>query len=110
MTLYTSVSSALPVLTNVIMGMHNGIPYHLDLTQQNEETNKIVSDFISIVGKNIYVTIENYPGDLIFESDIVIPEETTLERITIDYAVLSESDQAKVTNYYNLAIASIPTM
>lgn len=105
MTLYNSVSSSLPANTYCIMGNTLDYSYFIDLSVASIEDQQIVTDYINVIGKHSSANIENYPIDKFFEINIIITEETDLEIVTIDYASLTENDQAKV----NLFIAYIET-
>lgn len=105
MTLYNSVSSSLPATTYCIMGNTLDYSYFIDLSVASVEDKQIVTDYINIIGKHSSANIENYPADKFFEINIVMPEETDSEIVTIDYASLTEGDQSKV----NLFIAYIET-
>ena len=96
MTLYNSVSSSLPASTYCIMGNTLDYSYFIDLSKASVEDQKIVTDYINIIGKHVSANIEDYSREQFLEINIVIPEETDSEIITIDYPSLTISDQAKV--------------
>jgi hypothetical protein len=108
MILNCSVSSAAPATTNVIMGYYGINNYYLDLTTTSTEDKKIVTDFLSVIGKHIYVDILNVPISDYVDTTVIIPEAADLESTEIDYNTLTVDKKTKIDLYISL-IQSIST-
>ncbi len=106
MTLYCSVSSAAPAETHVTMGYYDEKNFYLDLTTATTAQKKIVTDFLAVIGKHITVQVDNAPGNVMFENTIVIPGETDLDIVTVDYINITQSEKTKVDAYIAL-VASL---
>jgi hypothetical protein len=106
-TLYCAVSSSAPATTNVVMGFVGVNDYNIDLTTAPEETVKIVNDFISVIGKHVLVDVLDCNVTDIFEINIIIPGETDLEQITIEYPSLTAAKKKKVDAMINLVLSTI---
>lgn len=106
MTLNCSVSSSTPATTNVVMGFVGNNNFYLDLNTASESDKKTVNDFIGVIGNHLSVNILDYDFLYYFEANIVVPEETDLEEITIEFPSLTSSKKNKVTSFVNL-MASI---
>lgn len=102
MTLNCSVSSSAPATTNVVMGFVGTSNIYLDLDTASVADKKIVNDFIEVIGNHLTVNVLNYNGLDYFEANIVVPGETDLESIDIEYSTLSDSDKNKVEEFINL--------
>ena len=102
MTLYCSVSSAAPADTNVIMGYYDNKNYYLDLSTAAVEQRNIVEDYLLVIGNHITVNVENVPGNIVFESNIIISGEADLDIVTVDYNNLTQDEKNKVTAYVAL--------
>jgi len=102
MTLNCSVSSAAPATTNVIMGYYDINSYYLDLTTASTEDKKIVTDFLTVIGKHITVNLLNAPISDTVETTVIIPGVADLESIEIDYETLTAAKKTKVDVYISL--------
>lgn len=102
MTLNCSVSSSAPATTNVVMGYVGQNSYYLDLSTASAEDVKVVTNFLQVSGKHINVDVENYNIDSTFEANIIVPEECTLETITIDFESLNQSNKDAINGFVNL--------
>jgi hypothetical protein len=109
MTLNCSVSSSAPAITNVIMGYVNNVNYYLDLETASAADKKIVTDFLIVIGKHVNVDILDYTEEIQFETNIIIPEETDLEEITIEYSSLTSTKKTKVNNFVTLVKSLVST-
>jgi hypothetical protein len=107
MTLYNSISSSLPANTYVVMGSVGSVSYYVDLSLETKLNQQIVSDFINVVGKHGCVNIENYSIVDIFEANIVIPNETDVEVLTIDYSSLPLNNQNIITTFVDYIVSKI---
>jgi len=102
MTLNCSVSSAAPATTNVIMGYYGINSYYLDLTTASTEDKKIVTDFLTVIGKHITVNLLNAPTSSVIETTVIIPGVADLESIEMDYETLTAAKKTKVDVYISL--------
>ena len=107
MTLYCSVSSSAPATTNNVIGYVGVSNYYIDLTTASAETVKTVNDFISVIGTHILVDVLDSNVTDIFEINIIIPGETDLEQIAIEYPSLSAAKKKKVDAMIDLVLATI---
>lgn len=105
MTLNCSVSSSSPATTNVVMGFVGNNNFYLDLTTASASDKKIVNDFIGVIGTHLSVNILDYDGSYYFEANIVVPEETDLEEITIEFPSLTTTKKNKVDAFVNLMVS-----
>lgn len=102
MTLNCSVSSSAPATTNVVMAYVNSNNVYLDLSTASTEDVKIVNDFLNVIGNHMTVNILDYNGLDYFEANIIIPEETDFDIVTINYLTLNENDTNVVDDFINL--------
>lgn len=109
MTLYCSVSSAAPATTNVVMGCVNNTTYYLDLDTASAADKKVVTDFLTVIGKHVNVDLLDYPEEIQLETDIIIPGEADLEEITIEYTSLTAAKKTKVNNFVALIKSLVNT-
>lgn len=109
MTVYCSVSSSAPAETNNIMGYIDQKNYYLDLSTASASDKKIVNDFLAIIGTHISVELLDYTEEIQVETNIIIPGETDLETITIEYPSLATTKKGKVDAYINLLKSLVTT-
>ena len=109
MILNCSVSSAAPATTNVIMGYVNNVNYYLDLETASAADQKVVTDFLIVIGKHVNVDLLDYIEEIQFETNIIIPGEADLEEITIEYPSLTSAKKTKVNNFVTLVKSLVST-
>jgi hypothetical protein len=109
MTLYCSVSSAAPATTNVVMGYINNVNYYLDLDNASAADKKVVTDFLTVIGKHVNVDILDYPEEGQLEAAIIIPGAADLEEITTEYTLLTAAKKTKVDNFVALIKSLVNT-
>lgn len=84
------------------MGFVGSDNFYTDLKTSSEETKTIVSNLINLSGPNINVNISDYDINSYFEVNIIIPEETYLDIINVDYNSLDDKDKNVVDQFVNL--------
>ena len=109
MTLYCSVSSAAPATTNVVMGHLNNVNYYLDLETASAADKKVVTDFLTVIGKHVNVDMLDYPEEGQLEATIIIPGEADLEEITIEFTSLTAAKKTKVDKFVALIKSLVNT-
>lgn len=107
MELNITINSSLPADTYCLMGFLGSDNFYTDLKTSSEETKTVVSNLINLFGSNINVNISGYDITSYFEVNIIIPEETYLDIINVDYNSLSDSDKNIVDQFVNLIVGLV---
>ena len=109
MTLNCSVSSSAPATTNVVMAYVNSNNVYLDLSTASTKDIKVVNDFVGVIGNHITVNVLGYDGSDYFEANIIVPGETDIEEISIEYSSLTAAKKTKVTKFVDLISSLVQT-
>jgi hypothetical protein len=107
MDLNISVNSSYPANTYCLMGSVGNNNLYVDLTLSDEETKSIVNNVIEFFGPNIGITVSNYDITNFFDVSIVIPEETYLNNVTLDYNNLNNNEKLIIDQFVGLVLSSV---
>jgi hypothetical protein len=97
--MYVSLNSTLPGSRNVILIQNNSQGIEIDISTLTTSEKSIITKFINTVGKHISVNIENIETEIKEDVYFFIPQETSLETVTIDYNTLTATKKNNVNAF-----------